>query len=271
MGSRKGGRFGCAQRPLYSGLEQLGRNYVRNIKLLLEYDGTDFCGWQRQDGKRSVQESIETALTQMTQQPVTVTGAGRTDAGVHARGQVANFLTDSRFEAEHFQRSLNSMLPADVVVRAAEEVQLDFSARYSARERWYQYFIKQTPTAIERRCCWSLFYDLDIGALNDACGVVLLTNEFGSFCKSDSGTEHYKCIVTEAAWTQRDPVTLVFSIRSNRFLRGMVRALVGTMVDVGRGFTSLDEFRTVVAAQDRSRAGMSAPAQGLFLEGVRYN
>ena len=244
---------------------------MRNVKLLLEYDGTDFAGWQRQDGKRSVQETIEIALTQMTQQPVTLIGAGRTDAGVHARGQVANFMTDSRFAAEHFQRSLNSMLPGDVVVRSAEDVALDFSSRYSARERWYQYYIKRAQTAIERRYCWLLFYELDLHALDATCGVVLQTNEFGSFCKTDSGTEHYKCIITEAIWKQQDAVTLVFSVRANRFLRGMVRALVGTMVDVGRGFTSLDEFRSIITAQDRTRAGMSAPAQGLFLEGIRYD
>lgn len=244
---------------------------MRNVKLLLEYDGTDFAGWQRQDGNRSVQEVIEIALTQMAQQPVTLIGAGRTDAGVHARGQVANFMTDSRFTPEYFQRSLNSMLPGDVVVRSAEEAPLDFSSRHSARGRWYQYYIKQVQSAIERRYCWPLFYKLDLYSLNDACTVVLQTSEFGSFCKSDSGVENFKCIVTEARWDQQDAATLVFSVRANRFLRGMVRALVGTMVDVGRGFTSLDEFRTIVAAQDRKRAGMSAPARGLFLEGVRYD
>ncbi|MCX6136990.1 MAG: tRNA pseudouridine(38-40) synthase TruA [Ignavibacteriales bacterium] len=244
---------------------------MRNIRLLLEYDGTDFAGWQRQEEHRSVQEVIETALSQMTQQSVTLIGAGRTDAGVHARGQVANFLTDSRFDAPHFQRSLNAMLPADVVVRNADEVNVEFSARYDARERWYRYFMHQVPDAINRRFCWPLFYELDVARMNEACEAVLRTESFGSFCKSDSGTEHFRCIVTEASWERTDDSTLYFSVRANRFLRGMVRALVGTMVDVGRGFTTLDEFRSIIAAQDRTRAGMSAPPQGLFLEGVRYD
>jgi tRNA pseudouridine38-40 synthase len=244
---------------------------MRNIRLLLEYDGTDFAGWQRQEAHRSVQEEIETALAQMTQQPVTLIGAGRTDAGVHARGQVANFFTESRFDAPQFQRSLNAMLPDDIVVRHADEVDAGFSARYSARERWYRYFIKQEPVAIERRFCWPLFYDLDIGKMNEACKVILRTDAFGSFCKADSGTEHFRCIVAEAEWECTDGTSLVFSTKANRFLRGMVRALVGTIVDVGRGYTTLDQFREIIAAQDRTKAGMSAPPQGLFLEGVRYD
>ena len=200
---------------------------MRNVKLLLDYDGTDFAGWQLQDGRRSVQEVIEIALTQMTQQPVILIGAGRTDAGVHARGQVANFMTASRFAPEQFYHSLNSMLPGDVVVRSAEEAPLEFSSRYSARERWYQYYIKQVQTALERRYSWPLFYELDLHSLNDACTVVLQTSEFGSFCKSDSGVENFKCTITEAKWKQQNTDTLVFSVRANRFLRGMVRHLSG--------------------------------------------
>jgi tRNA pseudouridine38-40 synthase len=245
---------------------------MRNIRLTIEYDGTDFVGWQRQAVGRSVQEVIEAALGQITQAPVDVVGAGRTDAGVHAHGQVANFKTDFRFGPDEFMRSLNAMFPPDIVIRAADEVPLQFSARYSATERWYRYFISRIPTALRSRYTWPLYYDLDIDTMNQAVQVVKAAPDFASFCKSDSDVTHYRCVVNEAVWSQNiDGSAITFSIRANRFLRGMVRALVGTMVDVGRGFISLEQLREVIEARDRSRAGMSAPAQGLFLEGVRYD
>jgi tRNA pseudouridine38-40 synthase len=243
---------------------------MRNIKIVLEYDGTDFVGWQRQANGRSVQEELETVLRLLTDEFVTVTGAGRTDAGVHARGQVANFKIESSISMNDLQRALNGLLSDEIVVHSAEEVPDKFSARYSARERFYRYFISRTPTAIERKYCWQLFYPLNVEMMNRASSLVLQTKDFQSFCKANSGVDNYLCTIVEAQWNETSSRELVFSIRANRFLHGMVRALVGTLVDVGREHISIEEFKEIIDAKDRQSAGMAAPPQGLFLEEVVY-
>jgi pseudouridylate synthase I len=243
---------------------------MRNIKLVLEYDGTDFVGWQRQANGRSVQEELEIVLRTLTDEYVTVTGAGRTDAGVHARGQTANFKIESSISVNDLYRALNSLLPDEIVVHYAEEVDEKFSARYSARERFYRYFISRSATAIGRKFCWQLFYPLNVDLMNQASSLVRQTNDFQSFCKVNSGVDNYLCSVVEAEWHEPTPGELIFSIRSNRFLHGMVRALVGTLVDVGREYITLEEFKEIIEAKDRRKAGMAAPPQGLFLEEVIY-
>lgn len=241
----------------------------RNIKLIIEYDGTDFVGWQRQQNGRSVQEVLEAAIEQITAESTTVTGAGRTDSGVHARGQVANFFTESKLTAPQFLRALNGVLPDDIVVHVVEEVAESFSARYSAKEREYRYIISQVPTAIGRNYTWQLNYHLSIEAMNVATHEILGTHDFRSFCKSEAEVEHYRCNITKALWEQTSE-KLIFTIRANRFLHGMVRALVGTMVNVGRGYTSINEFKAILQLKDRTKAGQSAPPRGLFLEKVIY-
>lgn len=248
----------------------IGEANMRNIKIVLEYDGTDFVGWQRQANGRSVQEEIENVLRTVTDEYVVITGSGRTDAGVHARGQVANFKIESAITVNDLRRALNGLLSDEIVVHSVEEVDERFSARYSARERTYRYFISRTATAINRRFCWQLFYPLDIGLMNQANGLVVRTKDFQSFCRANAGVDNFLCNVFEARWEERSPGDLVFVIRANRFLHGMVRALVGTIVDVGRGYLSLEEFQRIIEAKDRRRAGMAAPPQGLFLEEVLY-
>ena len=243
---------------------------MRNIKIVLEYDGSDFVGWQRQANGRSVQEEIETVLRMLTDEIVTITGAGRTDAGVHARGQVANFKIESSISLNDLQRALNGLLSDEIVVHSAEEVPEKFSARYSARERFYRYFISRTPTAIDRKFCWQLSYPLNIELMNRASSIVRQTNDFQSFCKVNSGVDNYVCTIVEAEWTAKSTRELIFSIRSNRYLHGMVRTLVGTIVDVGREHIGIEEFEAIINAKDRRRAGMAAPPQGLFLEEVVY-
>ncbi|MGA9405868.1 MAG: tRNA pseudouridine(38-40) synthase TruA [Bacteroidota bacterium] len=243
---------------------------MRNIKIIVEYDGTDFVGWQRQVNGRSVQEELETILRMVTDEIVAVTGAGRTDAGVHARGQVANFKIESPINVNDLHRALNGLLSDEIVIQSTEEVPEQFSARYSARERLYRYFISRTPSAIARKFCWQLFYPLDVALMNHASSLVRQTKDFQSFCKVNSGVENYLCNIIEAEWSEPSSRELVFSIRSNRFLHGMVRALVGTIVDVGREHISLGEFKEIIDAKDRREAGMAAPPQGLFLEEVVY-
>jgi tRNA pseudouridine38-40 synthase len=241
-----------------------------NIKLTIEYDGTGFVGWQRQTNGRSVQEEIEKALTRITQADVTLIGAGRTDAGVHARGQAANFKTDSRLSPAEYYRALNGLLPDDIAITVASEVANDFSARYSAKSRAYTYSIVRRPSALMRRYSWHLSYEFDLEQMRRAASIIRSTSDFQAFCKMEAEVQHYRCMIEEAEWIVSDGGLLVFSIRANRFLHGMVRALVGTMVDVGRGYTTVEAFCSIIESRDRRRAGQAAPPQGLCLESVVY-
>ncbi len=241
----------------------------RTIKITIEYDGTEYVGWQRQPNGRSIQEEIENALRKITQEEIGIVGAGRTDSGVHARGQVASFHTSSGMTPSEFQRALNGNIPDDIVITGADEVHSDFSARYSAVTREYRYYISPVPTAVDRNFCWQCGYHLDIDAMNRIAASIIGIHDFRSFCKSDSEVEHHLCEVFESDWTVNGP-KLIYHVRANRFLQGMVRALVGTMVNVGRGYTKESDFTAIVRAKDRSKAGQAAPAKGLFLERVTY-
>lgn len=242
---------------------------MRNIKLTLEYDGTNFVGWQTQANGRSVQEEINKVLQQVLQEKVTLNGAGRTDSGVHARGQVANFHTTSSLDLNSIKNALNGMLPDDVSVHAAEEVAESFHARFDARSRTYKYCISLDHVAIGRQYCWFVKYSLDLSAMQDVATLILGDHDFESFCNYAAEVSHYHCRVEKSDWVA-SPGRLVYEVRSNRFLHGMVRALVGTMVDIGRGYTPTAAFPTIMAARDRTKAGMAAPAQGLCLEEVIY-
>ncbi len=242
---------------------------MRNIKLLVEYDGTNYVGWQRQDNGLSIQGEIESAAEQVLQEKANVIGAGRTDAGVHARGQTANFRTETKLTIEQIKGGLNGLLPKDIVVLSAEEVPLDFHARFSAKERHYSYVISLQPNAIERNFAWQLSYSLDGKVLHRCAEDLLGTHDFESFCKAQADVDHYKCDVTLSSWSIAND-KLRYEIHANRFLHGMVRALVGTMIDVARGFTTLDDFRVILEKKDRTAAGMAAPAKGLVLEKVIY-
>jgi tRNA pseudouridine38-40 synthase len=239
------------------------------MKLLIEYDGTDYAGWQRQENARTIQGEIEDALRRITQQEVSLIGAGRTDAGVHARGQVANFQSGTRLPAPEIEHALNAMLPEDIVIRRAEEAPLDFHARYSARERCYSYSIRRVPSAMQRNFSWFVGYPLDVCLMEQSAAMLPSVREFGSFCKGQAEVDDYRCTVLSACWKEDGP-SLVFVIRANRFLHGMVRSLVGTMVDVGRGYTTPGEFSSILSANDRREGGPNAPARGLTLESVRY-
>lgn len=242
---------------------------MRNIKLMVEYDGTDFVGWQIQAHGRTVQEEIEKALGQILQEKVNVIGAGRTDAGVHARGQVANFRTQSTLSLNAIQGGLQGLLPEDIVIQAADEVDNDFHARFSAKGRIYRYYISKQPTALNRRFCWFVKFRLSTQWMSQCADSIVGTCDLTSFCVAKSDVKHHMCTVNFARWIERDAM-LVFEIGANRFLHGMVRALVGTMVDVGRGYFTLGDFTKILEAKDRSAAGMSAPPQGLFLEQIIY-
>jgi tRNA pseudouridine38-40 synthase len=240
-----------------------------NVRLILEYDGTDYVGWQFQINGRSVQEEVEKAIKQLFQSDIRITGGGRTDAGVHARGQVANFNIERSVDFELLAKSMNAILPQSIIVREAAEVPKDFNSRYDAKSRRYAYFISQEPTAIQRNYCWQIYQKLDFELMQTCAKHILGEHGFRSFCKVETDMHHHRCTISLAEWKRKESV-LMFEITSNRFLHGMVRTLVGTMVNVGRGHTRIEDFATILEAKDRSVAGMSAPAKGLFLEEILY-
>jgi len=243
---------------------------MENIKFLIEYDGSDFAGWQIQPNGRSIQGELERVLGEILQEPITTVGAGRTDAGVHARGQVASFKTSKLVAPELIRRAVNGLLPPQIVILSAEKVPEAFHARNSAKGRVYRYHLGLRPTALRRNQCWYVGgYEIREDLLKQCGELVLGERDFSSFCKVGTNLNHFRCTIERASW-QRIDTELIFDIRSNRFLYGMVRALVGTMVEVARGHREFATFQEILEAKDRARAGSSAPAKGLFLEEIIY-
>ena len=242
---------------------------MRNLKLLIEYDGTQYGGWQRQENSRTIQGEIELVLKQVLQESISLIGAGRTDAGVHARGQVANFKTNTRLAPTELFGALNGLLPEDIVVHEVADVPEDFHARYSARERLYSYRITNSRTALMRQYAWFVKYQLDLPAMQATAETILGMHDFESFCRAQSDVDHYRCSIGRSEWKIEEDF-FIFSVSADRFLHGMVRALVGTMVDVGRGFIEFGDFVKIIDQRDRTKAGMAAPPRGLVLEKVTY-
>ncbi|OGU68308.1 MAG: tRNA pseudouridine(38-40) synthase TruA [Ignavibacteria bacterium RIFCSPHIGHO2_02_FULL_56_12] len=242
---------------------------MQNWKIVLEYDGTAFSGWQIQPNERTVQEELERSMRQICGIDVRVSGGGRTDAGVHAGGQTASFATEKSFRPSELLRSLNGVLPEDIAVISAEEVDQRFHARYSAVARRYRYTIMRRPTVLLRRQSWEIGWRLDEGLLSQCANMFCGEQDFQSFSKTNTDVEHFRCTVQESRWAM-DEDRLEYWVKANRFLYGMVRAMVGTMVEIGRGYRPMDELSKIMAAKDRSQAGMAAPAKGLCLMSIEY-
>ncbi len=246
------------------------RTALRNIKLILEYDGTDYHGWQVQPELRTIQGAVEESLGRLLQEKVAVVSAGRTDAGVHAFGHAANFRTSSELPLVRIEKGLNGFLPNNIVVREVEEVPLSFHARFDARSRRYRYRIARRRRAIERRMLWVVHEHLDVARMQEASGGLIGAHDFTSFCAANTESETRICEVIECRWTQEDE-EIRLEIEANRFLHNMVRVIVGTMVDVGRGKLAPEEVACILQAKDRRKAGRTAPARGLCLVRVHYH
>ncbi len=240
--------------------------------IYLSYDGTLYHGWQIQPNGLSVQEVLQRNLALLLRAPeMDIVGAGRTDAGVHARLMVAHFDWPEPFDAPQLVYKLNKLLPPDVVVHRIEPVASDMHARFSATSRTYHYFLHLAKDPFRRSYSWKCFANLNFQRMNEAAATLLEYTDFTSFSKISEDVKTNLCTVTEAHWDETEPGCWRFTITANRFLRNMVRAIVGTLVDVGRGRMSVADFRRVIELQDRSLASSSAPACGLFLVDVRYD
>ncbi len=241
---------------------------MQRIKLIIEYDGGGFAGWQYQTGQPTIQAEIENALHIIFKKNIKITGAGRTDAGVHARGQVAH-LDIPECDLYKLQRSLNGILPKQIVIKKAENCDIDFHARFSAVSRRYRYYISLQPLAINRHQAWYINYRLNLQSMKRAAAIIAETSDFQAFCKIKSEVNHYRCHIFRSRWFYKDEL-LIYEVKANRFLHGMVRALTGAMIDVGRGHFTLNEFSGIIKAKDRTLLRTTAPAKGLILEEVDY-
>jgi tRNA pseudouridine38-40 synthase len=239
--------------------------------IILSYDGTRYHGWQVQPNGPSVQEKLQWALSTILRQDIQVTGAGRTDAGVHARMMVAHFDVETMdYELQDLTYKLNRLLPQDIAIQKMEPVSDEMHARFSATSRSYHYYIHTVKDPFLRAYSCELHYSLDFQLMNEAAAILMTYEDFGAFCKAHADVKTTLCHITAAQWHQTSPSSWYFKITANRFLRNMVRAVVGTLIDVGRGRLSLDDFRKVVEGKRRTEAGESMPANALFLEDVRY-
>lgn len=237
--------------------------------LELAYRGTRYHGWQRQPNGLSVQEVLETALSTVLREPVAIVGSGRTDTGVHAGQQFAHFETDRPLPTA-LLRSLNSLIPGDIAIYDCFPVQAEDHARFTATFRYYQYQLISRRDPFRDGLAYVFTLPLDIPAMNAAAERLLHHCDFESFSKVKTDVKTFNCQIDMAYWEQTDGQTLTFHVRADRFLRGMVRAIVGTLLDVGQGRLSVPEFEQIIDARDRKRAGRSAPAAGLSLVEVGY-
>jgi len=238
----------------------------------MAYDGADYCGWQVQSNGKTVQQVLEHALTTLLKEDISVTGAGRTDTGVHASRFVAHFDIPKLLERsiEQFVFKLNRFLPPDIVVYQIHPVHDDMHARFSATYRTYHYNISTIKPLYTRKYSHFVHGPLDTEEINRCCEIILATTDFTSFSKLHTDVKTNNCKVMHAEWKDVDNGYL-FEIRADRFLRNMVRSLVGTLLDVGQEKLDLNGFKKIVEAKDRGKAGQSAPAQGLFLVDIGYN
>jgi len=246
---------------------------MKNFKLTIEYDGTDYHGWQIQDNDITIQETIENALSTMTKEKIRLHASGRTDAGVHALGQAAHFKTDANISSDAFMAGLNSLLPDDIVIISCEKVDETFHARFDAKQKTYQYRIYNhpIPLAIGRQYTWHVKKKLDIDAMGRAIAHIIGTHDFKSFEGAGSPREHTTRTVFDAGMDITDNGYLIVEITANGFLRYMIRNLVGTLVDVGLLKTSPDEFKHILESKNRDLAGITSPPHGLFLVNVNYD
>ena len=238
--------------------------------IYLSYDGTNYHGWQIQPNGDSVQETLMKALATFLRQEVEVIGAGRTDAGVHARLMAAHFDFERELDGVQVTDKLNRLLPPDIAVYKVCRVKEDAHARFDATYRTYKYYVTTRKDPFSRNYAWRLFNSLDFEKMNAAARTLFDYTDFTSFSKLHTDVKTNNCKIMHAEWTQVGETEWVFTIQADRFLRNMVRAVVGTLVEVGRGKMTIGDFKKVIENKDRCKAGSSVPGHALFLVDVGY-
>lgn len=235
----------------------------------ISYNGTHYAGWQSQLNAKGVQEVVENALSKLLRQDIEIVGSGRTDAGVHCEQQFFHVDVEQELEASLFLGRLNAFLPKDIAIQTVQRVKEDAHARYGATERSYEYRITLKKNPFLEGLALHYFKSLDVQTMNQAAALLVGQQDFESFSKVKTDVSNFRCDVRVAEWRQNEEI-LVFHISANRFLRGMVRAIVGTLLDVGAGKLTVKDFEAILEARDRKRAGMNAAPYGLFLTKVSY-
>lgn len=271
------GTFKATKGLMYGSSSFDDRAYIRfstaksqRYFLTLSFDGTAYHGWQIQPNGMSVQQKLQECMSKMMRHNIEVTGAGRTDAGVHARTMVCHFDDAAGIDTHQLVYRLNQILPRDISCKKIEPVAQDLHARFSAKKRTYRYFIHKSKDPFLRHYSVETHYPLDFALMNEAAAYLLEVNDFKAFCKAGADNKTTKCHVTAAHWVQTNDMAWYFEISADRFLRNMVRAVVGTLMDVGRRKISLPQFKEIVDSGTRSDSGESMPATGLFLWEIEY-
>lgn len=238
--------------------------------ITFSYDGTAYHGWQIQPHSVTVQEELQKALSTLMRKPMEVVGAGRTDTGVHARKMISHFDHDEVVDCPQLVYKLNKLLPRDIAVQHVEPVADDMHARFSAKSRTYHYYVHLDKNPFLRSYSWQVYGNPDFELMNRAARVLMEYKDFTSFSKVNTDTKTNDCTITEARWDRVGEDQWRFTVTANRFLRNMVRAIVGTLMEVGRGRMTIEQLRSVIEAKDRCRAGDSVPGNALFLVEVLY-
>ncbi|MDI6743510.1 MAG: tRNA pseudouridine(38-40) synthase TruA [Smithella sp.] len=245
---------------------------MRNFKITVEYDGSAYGGWQRQDNRISIQQVLEEAIEKITGQKVAVIGSGRTDAGVHALNQVGSFRCATKLPANKIFMGMNSVLPPDIVIKKLEERADDFNALRDAKSKIYIYKIlnRRLRPALGRNYSWHVRFPLDIGKMKKAAGYLPGTHDFSCFCATGTDVQSRVRTIMNIEITTGDDGLIEIKVESQGFLKYMVRNIIGTLVDVGRGKREPEEMKSIIESKNRNIAGVTAPACGLFLKEVKY-
>ncbi len=245
---------------------------MKNIKLIIEYEGSNYSGWQRQDDVNTIQEEIEKALEKTIKEKIKIIGSGRTDKKVHALGQVANFITTARMPGERYKHALKEYLPEDITIIDSQEVSLDFHSRFDAKKKIYKYIVYngKLPRALYKRFSYHCPYDLDIEAMRLASKYLIGSHDFESFKPTESVTHTTIKTIYSIDINKKEDI-VEFTIEGKSFLHNMVRIIVGTLLYVGRGKIPKEELPLIMGAKSREKAGPTVPPQGLYLKKVFYD
>lgn len=244
---------------------------MKRYFIYLSYNGEKYCGWQIQPNGVSVQETIEKALTTLLRINTPIVGAGRTDAGVHARQMTAHFDNENEcLDLPLLTKKLNSILPKDIAIHKIVEVRDDAHARFDATSRLYRYYITTDKDPFLHHLKYKVHGNLDLDAMNTCAKILFHYEDFTSFSKLHTDVKTNNCTMMQAEWIKKDN-DYIFTIQANRFLRNMVRSIVGTLLEAGRGKIGVQEMMRIIEAKDRGQAGTSVPAHALFLEEIEYN